>query len=56
MKVLKKYFIAYITRNVKTTEEAKDELQTIETDLVNFEKDKIKGAVRTDLFFRLKLW
>ena len=42
-------------KKAKTTEEAKDELQTIETDLVNFEKDKIKGAVRTDFILSAEI-
>lgn len=42
-------------KKAKTTEEAKDELQTIEIDLVNFEKDKIKGAVRTDFILSAEI-
>ena len=42
-------------KKAKTKEEAKDELQTIEIDLVNFEKDKIKGAVRTDFILSAEI-
>ncbi|TSH77791.1 DUF808 domain-containing protein [Acinetobacter sp. RF15A] len=42
-------------KKAKTGEAASQELATIETDLVTFEKDKIKGAVRTDFILSAEI-
>ncbi|HJF28423.1 MAG TPA: DUF808 domain-containing protein [Acinetobacter lwoffii] len=42
-------------KKAKTGEAASQELTTIETDLVTFEKDKIKGAVRTDFILSAEI-
>ncbi|MCO8041567.1 DUF808 domain-containing protein [Acinetobacter bohemicus] len=42
-------------KKAKTREAASQELATIETDLVTFEKDKIKGAVRTDFILSAEI-
>ncbi len=39
----------------KTEEEASIELEVIETDLATFEKDKVKGAVRTDFILSAEI-
>jgi len=42
-------------KKAKTGEAAKEELQQIETDLATFEKDKIKGAIRTDFILSAEI-
>lgn len=42
-------------RKAKTEEAAQTELNAIETDLVKFEKDKIKGAIRTDFILSAEI-
>ena len=42
-------------RKAKTEEAAQAELNAIETDLVKFEKDKIKGAIRTDFILSAEI-
>lgn len=42
-------------RQAKTEEAAEAELNAIETDLVKFEKDKIKGAIRTDFILSAEI-
>ena len=42
-------------RKAKDEKEAEQELQSIETDLATFEKDKIKGAVRTDFILSAEI-
>lgn len=42
-------------RKAKTEEAAEAELNAIETDLVKFEKDKIKGAIRTDFILSAEI-
>ena len=42
-------------KKAKTEEEASQELAAIETDLVSFEKDKIKGAIRTDFILSAEI-
>ena len=42
-------------KKAKTEDAAKEELQTIETDLATFEKDKIKGAIRTDFILSAEI-
>ncbi len=42
-------------KKAKTEEEASIELEVIETDLATFEKDKVKGAVRTDFILSAEI-
>lgn len=42
-------------KKARTAEEAQTELKEIETDLETFEKDKIKGAVRTDFILSAEI-
>lgn len=42
-------------KKAKTGEAAQEELQQIETDLATFEKDKIKGAIRTDFILSAEI-
>ena len=42
-------------RKAKDEKEAEEELQSIETDLATFEKEKIKGAVRTDFILSAEI-
>lgn len=42
-------------KKAKTEEAAKAEFDAVETDLVKFEKDKIKGAVRTDFILSAEI-
>ena len=42
-------------KKAKTQEAAEAELTAIETDLVKFEKDKIKGAIRTDFILSAEI-
>ncbi|MBO6152213.1 MAG: DUF808 domain-containing protein [Acinetobacter sp.] len=42
-------------KKAKTEEEASTELEVIETDLATFEKDKVKGAVRTDFILSAEI-
>ena len=42
-------------RKAKDEKEAEQELQSIETDLATFEKEKIKGAVRTDFILSAEI-
>ncbi|WP_448761969.1 DUF808 domain-containing protein [Acinetobacter tandoii] len=42
-------------RKASNEQEAEEELHTIETDLVTFEKEKIKGAVRTDFILSAEI-
>ena len=42
-------------RKARTEEAAEAELNVIETDLVKFEKDKIKGAIRTDFILSAEI-
>jgi predicted DNA repair protein MutK len=41
----------YIVCSIKAKTGEAAQLQQIETDLATFEKDKIKGAIRTDFIF-----
>ncbi|AYO55176.1 MULTISPECIES: DUF808 domain-containing protein [Acinetobacter] len=42
-------------KKAKTEEAAQEELEQIETDLATFEKDKIKGAIRTDFILSAEI-
>ena len=42
-------------KKAKTGEAAQEELEQIETDLATFEKDKIKGAIRTDFILSAEI-
>ena len=42
-------------KKAKTEEEASQELTAIETDIATFEKDKVKGAVRTDFILSAEI-
>lgn len=42
-------------KKAKTEEEASQELTAIETDMATFEKDKVKGAVRTDFILSAEI-
>lgn len=42
-------------KKAKTEEEASQELTAIETDMVTFEKDKVKGAIRTDFILSAEI-
>lgn len=42
-------------KKAKTEDAAKEELQEIETDLATFEKEKIKGAIRTDFILSAEI-
>ena len=42
-------------KKAKTSEAAQEELEQIETDLATFEKDKIKGAIRTDFILSAEI-
>ena len=42
-------------KKAKTEEEASQELAAIETDMATFEKDKVKGAIRTDFILSAEI-
>ena len=42
-------------KKAKTEEEASQELTAIETDMATFEKDKVKGAIRTDFILSAEI-
>lgn len=42
-------------KKAKTEEEASHEIAAIETDLATFEKDKVKGAIRTDFILSAEI-
>lgn len=42
-------------KKAKTKEEASQELTAIETDMATFEKDKVKGAIRTDFILSAEI-
>ncbi|WP_180159969.1 MULTISPECIES: DUF808 domain-containing protein [unclassified Acinetobacter] len=42
-------------KKAKTEEVARDEMAQIETDLVTFEKEKVKGAIRTDFILSAEI-
>ena len=42
-------------KKAKTEEEASQELTAIETDMATFEKDKVKGAIRTDFMLSAEI-
>lgn len=42
-------------KKAKTEEEASQELTVIETDMATFEKDKVKGAIRTDFILSAEI-
>ena len=42
-------------KKAKTPEEASEELQEVEVDLTKFEKEKVKGAIRTDFILSAEI-
>lgn len=52
---VEKVLHSLLHRTAKTQSEAEVELDAVETDLVKFEKDKIKGAIRTDFILSAEI-
>lgn len=52
---VEKVLHSLLHRKAKTQSEAEVELDAVETDLVKFEKDKIKGAIRTDFILSAEI-
>ncbi len=52
---VEKVLHSLLHRKAKTQSEAEVELNAVETDLVKFEKDKIKGAIRTDFILSAEI-
>lgn len=52
---VEKVLHSLVHRKAKTQSEAEVELDAVETDLVKFEKDKIKGAIRTDFILSAEI-
>ncbi len=55
MKVSKKVVHTLKHKKAKTKEEASEDLQHVEVDLAKFEKEKVKGAIRTDFILSAEI-
>ena len=52
---VEKVLHSLLHKKAKTEEEASQELTAIETDMATFEKDKVKGAIRTDFILSAEI-